>query len=121
GSDSYRFGGEAICSNQQLRTDMLDAAVWEEVCTVLAEPGRIAQEHQRRLEQPEPIDVGGVETQLNRVRQGMARLIDSYADGLIDKAEFEPRLTRLRERAARLEAQMEDLSMVATRHRELGL
>jgi len=121
GSDSYRFGGEAICSNPQLRTDTLDAAVWEEVCTVLTEPGRIAQEYQRRLEQPEPIDVGGVETQLNRVRQGMARLIDSYADGLIDKEEFEPRLTRFRERAARLEAQVADLQAVAARHRELRL
>jgi site-specific DNA recombinase len=121
GSDSYRFGGEAICSNPQLRTDMLETAVWEEVCTVLREPGRIAQEYQRRLEQPEPIDVGGIETQLNRVRQGMARLIDRYADGLIDKAEFEPRLARLRERVARLETQMGELRAVATRHRELQL
>jgi site-specific DNA recombinase len=121
GSDSYRFGGEAICSNPQLRTDMLEAAVWEEVCTVLAEPERIAQEYQRRLEQPEVVEAAGAETQLNRVRQGMARLIDSYADGLIDKGEFEPRLMRLRERGARLEVHVRELHAVAARHRELRL
>ena len=43
--------------------------------------------------------------QARKLRQGLARLIDGYAEGLLEKAEFEPRLARLRERIARLEAE----------------
>ena len=31
GSDAYRFDGQRLCWNKQIRTDMLDAAVWEDV------------------------------------------------------------------------------------------
>jgi site-specific DNA recombinase len=37
------------------------------------------------------------EAQISKLRQGMGRLIDSYTEGLIDKGEFEPRLTRLKQ------------------------
>src|SRR5216684_5768938 len=30
GTDAYRFGGEKVCGNHQVRTDLLDAAVWSE-------------------------------------------------------------------------------------------
>ena len=43
-----------------------------------------------------------LEAQIGKLRQGLARLIDSYAEGLIDKHEFEPRITRLRQRLAAL-------------------
>jgi site-specific DNA recombinase len=36
--------------------------------------------------------------QLHKLRRGIARLIDSYAEGLVEQAEFEPRVLRLRER-----------------------
>jgi site-specific DNA recombinase len=42
---------------------------------------------------------------MGKLRRGIARLIESYADGLIDKQEFEPRVTRLRERMQHLEEQ----------------
>src|SRR4030095_12916047 len=29
GSDAYRFGGQRVCTNLQLRTDRLDEAVWQ--------------------------------------------------------------------------------------------
>ena len=32
GSDAYRFGGERLCHNTQVRTDRLEQAVWTEVC-----------------------------------------------------------------------------------------
>jgi site-specific DNA recombinase len=48
-------------------------------------------------------------------------LIDSYAEGLIDKAEFEPRITRLRQRLARLEEQRQALAEEATLQGELQL
>ena len=51
----------------------------------------------------------------------MARLIDSYAESLIDKSEFEPRITRLRQRLARLEEQRQALAEEAALQGELQL
>ena len=124
GTDAYRFGGERLCQNTQVRTDLLDLAVWQEVCTLLAHPERLAEEYRRRL-QPETrakrTPLATVEEQISKLRQGVARLIDSYADGLIDKSEFEPRITRLRQRLARLEAQRQALADEAALHGELQL
>jgi len=124
GTDAYRFGGERVCQNTQVRTDRLDLAVWQEVCTLLAHPERLAEEYRRRL-QPETgtkrPPLATVEEQIAKLRQGVARLIDSYADGLIDKHEFEPRITRARQRIARLEEQRQQLADEATMHAELRL
>src|SRR5215467_9892186 len=113
GTDAYRFGGERLCQNTQVRTDLLDLAVWQEVCTLLTHPERLAEEYRRRL-RPESrakrTPLATVEGQISKLRQGIARLIDSYAEGLIDKGEFEPRVTRLRQRLARLEEQRQALA-----------
>jgi site-specific DNA recombinase len=112
GTDAYRFGGERICQNTQVRTDLLDVAVWREVSTLLAHPERLAEEYRRRLP-PESSTKhparATVEAHLGKLRQGLARLIDSYADGLIDKQEFEPRILRLRRRIAQAEEQRQQL------------
>ncbi len=122
GTDAYRFGGERVCHNTQVRTDRLELAVWQEVGTLLAHPERLAEEYRRRLH-PETraqcTSLATVEAQIGKLRQGVARLIDSYAEGLIDKPEFEPRLTRLRQRIARLEEQRQQLADEAAVHAEL--
>jgi site-specific DNA recombinase len=89
GSDAYRFGGVRLCWNKQLRTDLVDEAVWEEVCQLLSHPERLEQEYRRRLLQQEqtPDELARLEVRMGRLRQGIARLIDSYAEGLIDKGE----------------------------------
>src|SRR5712691_5628218 len=108
GTDAYRFGGERVCQHTQVRTDLLDVAVWQEVCTRLAHPERLAEEYRRRL-QPETratrTSLATGEAQIGKLRHGGARLIDRYAESRIDKDEFEPRITRLRQRLARLEEQ----------------
>ena len=53
GSDAYRFGGQRLCWNKQVRTDVLDAAVWEDVRRLLSEPERVRAEYERRLQGPE--------------------------------------------------------------------
>ena len=124
GTDAYRFGGERICQNTQVRTDLLDLAVWQAVCTWLAHPEWLAEEYRRRL-QPETrahrTPLATIEAQMSKLRQGVARLIDSYADSLIDKDEFEPRITRLRQRLARLEEQRQALADEAALHGALQL
>jgi site-specific DNA recombinase len=80
GTDAYRFGGERVCHNTQVRTDLLDVAVWQEVCPLLAHPERLAGEYRRRL-QPESRGkrtfLATGEGQMGKLRQGVARLIDS--------------------------------------------
>jgi site-specific DNA recombinase len=124
GTDAYRFGGECVCQNTQVRTDLLDLAVWREVCGLLAHPDRLAAEYRRRVQPHEDArrqEYTTIEGQLGKLQQGLARLIDSYAEGLIAKQEFEPRITRLRQRIAHLEMQRQQLAEAAALHTELPL
>jgi len=124
GTDAYRFGGERLCQHTQGRTDLLELTVWQEVCTLLAHPERLAEEYRRRLQpgtRTKRTPLSTVESQISKVRQGVARLIDSYAEGRIDKGEFEPRVTRWRQRLAHLEEQRQALADEAALHGELQL
>jgi site-specific DNA recombinase len=123
GTDAYRFGGERICDNMQVRTDTLDSLVWHEVCTLLEEPQRLEQEYQRRLQVPsrEDEDLTAIEIRIGKVRRGIARLIDSYAEGLIEKQEFEPRISRLRQRLVDLQSQAQKITDEMAQQAELRL
>jgi site-specific DNA recombinase len=126
GSDAYRFGGQRVCANPQLRTDRLDEAVWQEVERLLRDPGRIAAEYERRLAEAPRRDAGGAdlaaaELQLAKLRRGMDRLIDSYAEGLIERREFEPRIAGFRQRIQGWEAQASAMRDEAAQRRTLSL
>jgi site-specific DNA recombinase len=43
GTEAYRFGGERLCPNTQVRTARLALAVWQAVCRLLAPPERLAE------------------------------------------------------------------------------
>lgn len=111
GSDAYRFGGQRVCANRQVRTDRLEQAVWAEVCRLLEDPPRLAAEYQRRFDAVQTpsgeADIAVVEKQITKVRQGITRLIDGYAEGYLDKADVEPRIRRFKERLQALEIQVE--------------
>src|SRR4051812_34187281 len=125
GSDGHRFDGQAVCTNRPVRSDRLERAVWAEIETVLNDPRRIAHEHQRRLTdlagEPADADVGKVERRIGAVRRGIGRLIDGYAEGVIERAEFEPRLADLRARVAQLEEHHTALAAAAQARRDLTL
>ena len=124
GTDAYRFGGERVCPNTQVRTDLLEQAVWQEVCALLAQPARLAEEYRRRLHParpPQHTTLTTLEAQLGKLRQGLVRLIDSYAEGLLEKHEFEPRISRLRQRIVHLEAQCHQLADEAALQSDLRL
>jgi len=109
GTDAYRFGGHRICHNRQVRTDLLETAVWEDVCSLLSEPERIEREYQRRLMNKKKSGrsqtAESLAASIKRVKRGIARLIDAYEDGLVERAEFEPRIKRAKDRLAKLEAE----------------
>ncbi len=120
GTDAYRFGGEKICTTQQVRTDLLDVAVWQEVCALLEDPQRVEHEYRERRASVAVDEHQTRTAQMTRLQQGIARLIDSYTEGLIEKGEFEPRLTRLRQRLALLEEQAAVAAEAAALKEELG-
>src|SRR5215210_5489178 len=123
GTDSHRFAGQRRCNAMPLPVEPLDAAVWAEVCRLLENPARVAGEYQRRLQAvrtgPDRPELETIERQLSKLRTGTGRLIDSYAEGVISKTEFEPRLAGLRQRVAELEAEAAALRDAAEHARSL--
>ncbi|MFV1968773.1 MAG: recombinase family protein [Pirellulaceae bacterium] len=98
GTDAYRFGGQRVCDNKQVRTDKLDEAVWNDVCELLRNPDLLREEYERRLassSQPSAHRLS-LKKQLDQSRRTVNRLIDAYSDGVINRDEFDPRLERAR-------------------------
>ena len=62
-----------------------------------------------------------VDSQSSQGRQGVARVIDRDAEGLIDQGEWEPRVPCLRQRLARLEEPRHALAEEAALHGALPL
>lgn len=113
GTDAYRFGGQRICDNGQVRTSRLDDLVWQEVVDVLKHPERLEKEYGRRLDiqeknEKEKYDTVALERQKRNLEKGKSRLIDSYAEGLIDKADFEPKIGQLKIKLQQLTQQLEE-------------
>ena len=124
GSDAYRFGGQRLCWNKQIRTDMLDAAVWEDVRQLLSEPERVQREYERRLQGAETGPSQEVEhlgKLVSNVKKMISRLIDAYGEGLLDKSEFEPRISAARARLAKLEDEHRQQIGEAAQEAELRL
>jgi site-specific DNA recombinase len=125
GTDGSRFHGERRCNARLVAVEPLDEAVWTEVRRLLEDPGRVLAEYQRRLDatQPSPrgLELDAVDRRLANTRGAIGRLIDSYAEGLIEKAEFEPRIAELRRRTARLEAEAGELQVAEEQAHSLQL
>jgi len=123
GTDAYRFGGVRVCGNHQVRTDLLDVAVWREASGLLEQPHRLQHEYRQRLtaDNEQQTERTAVERQRDKLRQGLARLIDSYTEGYLEKPEFESRVTRQRQRIAALDEQVHQLADAETLQRELRL
>jgi site-specific DNA recombinase len=124
GSDAYRFGGQRLCWNKQVRTDLLDVAVWEDVRSLLSEPERIRAEYDRRRKKTKSgggHEVGHLSKLIKQVKKSISRLIDAYEDGLLEKSEFEPRITAARERLSRLEDEQRQKADEESQESELRL
>jgi site-specific DNA recombinase len=122
GTDGYRFGGERICNNPQIRGEFLEATAWVEVCKLLENPERLQQKPEQKLEiprNPENLDV--LTSHLGKLQRGVERLIDSYSDGAIDKEQFMSRLSRTKGRIADLEAKIRSNTDGLDHGQELGI
>ena len=125
GAESARFGGQRVCPNKQVRSDLLEEAVWDDVCAVLTDPQKVQEEYRRRVDGGDRSSrraVGpSLDKPIQKVKRGIARLIDAYADGLVEKSEFEPRLRDARERLERLQADAKEQADQEAQEQELRL
>jgi site-specific DNA recombinase len=75
-----RHGCERVCGSRPVRMDQTDAAVWSEVCQLLAQPARLAQAYRQRLHPAPQSDAShNLETHMGKLRRGLARHIESEA------------------------------------------
>ena len=126
GADGYRFNGNAVCHNGPVRGDQLEQVVWDQVRSLLEEPDRVADEYRRRIGQAQdgaamPDEIVRLNHQLTTMRRGIGQLIDSYAEGVIDKAEFEPRIAGLKQRLSQLQERHQAALEAAEIKRDLSL
>ena len=107
GTDGYRFGGERICNNTQVRAESLETKIWDQVSKIVRNPGILEQREQDRdppSALPETLDT--LEAQRQKLQRGMERLIDSLAEGVIDKDQFTSRMSRTKSRIADIETKL---------------
>src|SRR3990167_841456 len=112
GTDAYLFGGKRICSNTQVRMEILDIAVWEEVKKLLKNPIRLLEEYERRICELENSSLDQttdlLENQINKLKRGISKLIDSYTQEYIEQSEFEPRIKEMKQRLKLLEKEKDN-------------
>ena len=122
GTDGYRFGGERVCSNPQVRGDLLEAAVWSQICELLNNPRSLEREHQQTMESGiESPEIDKLKAQLLKLQSGLGRLVDGYAEGLIDKAQFTSRISRTKDRIEEIEKRIDATSDHLNRRQQLQL
>jgi len=104
GSDGYRFGGERICGNAQVQGNILETTVWSEVSKLLMDPQRVELEHQDRVMNGALLDnLETLTSQKAKLEHAVERLIDSFAEGLIEKDQFASRMARTKSRIVDLD------------------
>ena len=97
-TDKFRRRGKTLCDNSNIPGPGLEERVWTELCELLKNPERIREElERRRRENPrKPQKVQDLEKNVANLRARLDRLIDAYDRGIIERDEFESRMTNLR-------------------------
>jgi site-specific DNA recombinase len=103
GTDKYRNGGEAFCQNAAV-AGALEEEVWSDACELIRDPERLRTELERRQEPSPPgEDLESLRRSVSGLKRQLARLLDLYEGGYLEKEEFTTRAERVRERLKREE------------------
>jgi site-specific DNA recombinase len=111
------------CISHAIGVAKLDDAVWRDACALLRDPTRLEREYQRRLQRQDESSPRhrDVSKRLAQAKRSIGRLIDAYAEGLLEKEEFEPKLRHAKERSQRLQAEEAELANEEDQRAELRL
>ena len=102
GTDKYRRGGTSICDNTSVKGEPLESHVWSDLCRLLRDPRRLQDELARhQTDAPDGCTNNGdalakQQLRVQDLRVRLDRMIDAYANGLIEESEFESRIGSLR-------------------------
>ncbi len=123
GTDKYRRGGESICDNKGVNGTRLEETVWTDVSSLLQDKERLRGELERRLQPTaeEAFDYSHWDRSIAQLKRRTARLIDAYENDWLDKADFESRIRRVKERLAREEEAQAQRDRETTSEEELRL
>jgi site-specific DNA recombinase len=102
------------CRCKPVRQDYLDRVVWDQVVALLADPGLIQREIEKRIEEtkktsPVVLQKGAIEKQRNRLTQSMDKLLDAYQEGLIPISQLRKRMPELQKRLNTTDKELENL------------
>jgi site-specific DNA recombinase len=102
---------QRTCTNPTIAASALEETVWQDVRAVLREPRRLEAEYQRRRTQTAPPaeSLLWLEQQQAKEQRALARLIDAYENGLLQKEEFAPRVERTRQRLQDWQTQLDQM------------
>ena len=114
GSDDYRYEHGRLCASRPVRQDYLDEIVWEHVMKLLADPGLIRTEIDRRLQElratnPASAQTSRLELELSRCERAVTRLLQAYQEELVSLEELRDRMPELRKKKSTLRDQLDAL------------
>jgi site-specific DNA recombinase len=114
GSDDYRYQGGRICGNKPVRADFLDDVVWRHITALLADPGLVQGELDRRLTDMRATNLATserarFERDLTRTAKAIQRLVQAYQEDLLTLDELRARMPDLRAKQASLQASLDAL------------
>jgi len=105
---------DRMCDNSSIYADALEKLVWSEIKNLLNNPSHLEKEYSRRISTLEKNSTQNKQDKLKdeqlRLDKSIARLIDSYMDGIIEKTEFEPRIKSYKNRLLNIEQRLFQLT-----------
>ncbi len=118
GRDGYRHLKGAVCDNQPVRQEQLDAVVWQEIVRLLEDPSLPQAELDRRLQAAQTTDPlkrreDALRRDQARLTKSMERLLTGYQENLITLEELRCRMPELRKQQRANDAELQSLEMSA--------
>jgi site-specific DNA recombinase len=126
GTESRRFGGQAVCSMRSVRADALEEHVWDSVRATVEHPDRVLEEWNRRATETDEDDparrqLSDCEQTVRDRRRVIERLQDAYEAGALTLDELTHRVARARGGLATAESERTRVAAILDSHRELRL
>jgi site-specific DNA recombinase len=88
--------------------NLLEMTIWSEISKLLIDPRRVELEHQDRTKNAALLDnLETLRSQKTKLEHAVERLIDSFAEGLIEKDQFTSRMARTKSRIADLDIRID--------------